>query len=94
MISGAEFQTAASQLSDLLAVIANKGSVATQDETLLEDAIIDGCLLAGPPLSVIGPTIAPWVGQAIIAIVQNNRSMDPGALVPIASGKRGSDPWT
>lgn len=88
-----ELQTAAAQLADLAAVINAHAASLPADEALGEDVINDAAMIAGPPWSIIVPIVAPAVIDAIVLIVQNNRSADPGALVPIASGKRGSDPW-
>lgn len=84
-------QTAAQQLSDLAAVIAAHAASLPADEALTIDVINDAAMLAGPPWSVIAPAVAPLVVDALGLIIENNRSAEPGTLVPIASGRRGSD---
>jgi hypothetical protein len=87
-ITAGAVQAAAGQIADLMAAVQARAASLPADEQVAEDVLGDLALLGVPYAGAIA-AIIPLIGWA----VTHNESATPGALVPIASGDRGSDPF-
>ena len=66
---------------------------AAEDEQVAFDALGFFTPLIGGAFGTIAPILGPALVEAVALAIENNRSAEPGALVHIASGARGSDPF-
>jgi hypothetical protein len=84
---------ALSDLSDALAAASRQFADMADDETVVVDIATIAAMLFAGPLAPVAEQLAPAVVAGVFAIIENNQSARPGALSPIASGERGSNPW-
>ena len=84
---------ALSDLSDALAAASGQFADMADDETVVVDIATIAAMLFDGPLAPVAERLAPAVVAGVFAIIENNQSTRPGALSPIPSGGRGSNPW-
>lgn len=90
VVTDDELDLVFSQLGDLAAVWNARGRDVNADGRAVADVLVDLCRLAGPPWNIVGPILIPRLEPFVVEAIEQNRSMEPGALTRIASGKRGS----
>lgn len=91
-ITAGELKAGLSGAIDLLAAARDGFKNAPEDEAVLLDAEQIAQPLIGGALSVLlGPLVGPLIVDALVLAIEYNQSATPGALNPIASGRRGSD---
>lgn len=90
VVTDDELDLVFAQLADLQAVWNSRGRDLNAVGRAVGDVLVDLCMASGPPLSVLGPLVIPRLEPLVVEAIQQNRSMEPGALTPIANGRRGS----
>jgi hypothetical protein len=79
---------------DLLAAARDGFKNMPENEAVLLDAEQIAQPLVGGALSVVlGPIVGPILIDALVLVVEYNRSAEPGSLTREGSGNKGSDPW-
>lgn len=91
-ITAGELKAGLSGAIDLLAAARDGFQNTPEDEAVLLDAEQIAQPLVGGALSILlGPVAGPLIVDALVLAIEYNQSATPGALNPIASGRRGSD---
>jgi hypothetical protein len=78
-------------LTDLITALNDHLASLSEDEQVVSDGLNIATVFV-PALIPVAVAL-PAAEFLLDMLITHNRSADPGALSPIASGKKGSDPW-